>query len=74
MIYSYNGTNEKCPIPLVQTRLLLKKMSLNDSCIIMVKDQGSIQDITKLLSKNNYKFSQQFNDNGNLEITIQSKS
>ena len=73
MIYSYNGTNEKCPVPLVQTRLLLKKMSDGDLCIIKINDKGSIQDIPRLLIKQKYKYSQLVDENGNVEITIQSK-
>ena len=73
MIYSYNGTNEKCPVPLVQTRLLLKKMCYGDICIIKINDTGSIQDIPKLLIKQKYKYNQLLDENGNVEITIQSK-
>lgn len=73
MIYSYNGTDEKCPVPLVQTRLLLKKMLDDDSCIIRVKDKGSIQDIPKLLIKLGYNHSLQLDESGIVKITIQNK-
>jgi TusA-related sulfurtransferase len=73
MIYSYNGTSKKCPVPLVQTRLLLKKMCYGDICIVTINDKGSIQDIPKLLIKQKYQYSQSVDENGNVEITIQNK-
>jgi tRNA 2-thiouridine synthesizing protein A len=58
MIYEYDARSEKCPVPLVQLRLLLKKMSDSDSCLLKISDRGSIQDIPKLLTKNGYTYKQ----------------
>jgi len=62
MIHQYNGCEEKCPVPLIKTRLLLKKMQANDSCIIYLCDEGSITDIPKLLTKLGYNYCQSIND------------
>jgi len=58
MQYEYDGTHEKCPLPLVKTRLILKKMRPEDSCILRIADTGSKNDIPKLLTKHGYSFSQ----------------
>jgi tRNA 2-thiouridine synthesizing protein A len=70
MIYEYDGTSEKCPIPLVQLRLILKKMSNTDFCLIKISDQGSIKDIPKLLTKQGYNFKQSWIETNILEIFI----
>lgn len=61
MIYEYDGTDEKCPVPLVQMRLLLKKMNQGDQCTILVTDSGSKQDIPKLLRKQGYQYTEMIN-------------
>lgn len=58
MIYQYDGSNESCPLPLVKTRVLLKKMKQSDKCIIRIADQGSLTDIPKYLISKGYEFSQ----------------
>ena len=73
MIFNYNGTNDKCPVPLVTMRLLLKKMRLGDQCVLLIKDQGSLKDIPKLLSKQGYCYSQFGLSDGIVEIIIESK-
>ena len=70
MIYKYDGTAEKCPVPLIQLRLLLKKMIIGDECIIKVTDKGSLQDIPKLLTKKGYQFIESLRDDGIVQINI----
>ncbi|KGJ87385.1 sulfurtransferase TusA family protein [Colwellia psychrerythraea] len=70
MIYKYDGRGEKCPVPLVNLRLLLKKMHPNDECIITIDDLGSITDIPKLLTKQGYHYREQNTVNGIVEISI----
>lgn len=70
MIYSYDGTQEQCPLPLVKMRLLLKKMCCDDECIILLSDAGSISDIPAFLAKKGYLYSEQTLANGNIEIKI----
>lgn len=71
MIYKYDGRGEKCPVPLVKLRLLLKKMQDGDQCIITIDDIGSINDIPKLLDKQGYFYQKQSNDIGIVEINIE---
>jgi TusA-related sulfurtransferase len=70
MIYHYDGSNEKCPLPLVNLRLIIKNMQKGDSCLIKVRDSGSKEDIPKLLSKLGYCYNQSPIDNNVVEITI----
>jgi TusA-related sulfurtransferase len=58
MLYEYDGTEEKCPLPLVKMRIILKKMYHGDTLMIKISDKGSIKDIPKLLTKQGYLFSQ----------------
>ncbi len=70
MIYKYDGIGEKCPVPLVQMRLLLKKMQFGDQCIITINDTASLNDIPKLLKNLEYNFSEKSLGKGVVEITI----
>lgn len=70
MIYRYDGSNEKCPVPLVQMRLLLKKMNVEDTCIIIFKDKGSTVDIPKYLTDKGYYFTSHKHDDGRIELHI----
>ncbi|MBL0711269.1 MAG: sulfurtransferase TusA family protein [Colwellia sp.] len=73
MILHYDASKEKCPLPLVNLRLLLKKMQKNDTCIIKIKDNGSKEDIPKLLTKLGYKHSLVTIETNIIEITITNK-
>jgi len=57
MKFQYDARREKCPLPLVKLRLLLKKMQDDDVCVIQLSDSGSIEDIPKLLVKLGYYYS-----------------
>jgi len=70
MIYEYDARSEKCPVPLVQLRLLLKNMSDSDFCLLKISDQGSIQDIPKLLTKQGYTYKQSWLEKNTLELFI----
>ena len=70
MIYKYNGVGEKCPVPLVQLRLLLKKMQTGDQCIISIDDSGSVKDIPQLLIKLGYVFQKKAVGTKVIEISI----
>ncbi len=74
MIFNYDGTNDKCPVPLVTMRLLLKKLQLGDQCILLIKDPGSLKDIPKLLKKQSYFYSQRRLEDGIVEVVIESKA
>lgn len=72
MIYQYDASNEKCPLPLVKLRVILKKMSSGDTCIIRIADSGSLTDIPKLLTKLAFTFSQKTITGNITELTIKS--
>lgn len=73
MIFNYDGTSDKCPVPLVTMRLLLKKMQKGDQCTVLIKDAGSVKDLPKLLTKQGYSYSQHSMSDGIVEIIIESK-
>jgi TusA-related sulfurtransferase len=73
MIFEYDASDEKCPLPLVNLRLLLKKFQKGDRCVFTIADKGSIEDIPKLLNKLGYCYNQSLIDNGKIIITIESK-
>lgn len=73
MLYEYDASHDKCPLPLVKTRVLLKKMDKGDCCLLTLKDKGSLQDIPKLLSKLGYTFSEKKLVSGVVEILIKNR-
>ncbi|MCW8863608.1 MAG: sulfurtransferase TusA family protein [Colwellia sp.] len=73
MNFQYDASQEKCPIPLVNLRLLLKKMQNDDTCVIKIKDSGSKEDIPKLLVKLGYKHTLTTIDESVVEIMITNK-
>jgi TusA-related sulfurtransferase len=73
MIFQYDASQEKCPLPLVKLRLILKKMKKEDVCILKVRDLGSKDNIPKLLTKLGYCYRQRLIDDDMLEITLSKK-
>ncbi|NQY63725.1 MAG: sulfurtransferase TusA family protein [Alteromonadaceae bacterium] len=73
MLYEYDATKERCPLPLVKLRVILKKMQANDSCRLLIADKGSKKDIPALLTKQGYEYSlKQLNDSI-VELHIKNK-
>jgi len=70
MIYEYDASTEKCPVPLVQLRLILKKMSTDDCCLFKISDSGSLTDIPKLLTQKGYDYKKNWLNNKVLELSI----
>lgn len=70
MIYFHDATDEKCPLPLVRLRRLLKNMQEGDNCIIQISDTGSKQDIPKLLKKYNYSYTESIIRDSVIELNI----
>jgi len=70
MIFQYDASKEKCPLPLVNLRLILKKMGQEDSCILKISDKGSVTDIPKLLKKLGLYYHQSCIDNNVVKIII----
>ncbi|GAA6204484.1 MULTISPECIES: sulfurtransferase TusA family protein [Thalassotalea] len=70
MIYQYDASKDKCPLPLVKMRVLLKKLQAQDTCIIRLADLGSKSDIPKYLTAKGYQYTQQQLDNSIVEFHI----
>ena len=70
MIYEYDATKDKCPVPLVNLRLILRKLTPTDSCLIRIYDNGSKKDIPKLLLKQGFYFEERIVDNCIVELLI----
>ena len=70
MIYEYDASKDKCPLPLVKMRMMLKKLRDDDSCVIRISDQGSKSDIPKYLSAKGYQYTQQRLENSIVEFHI----
>jgi len=73
MIYEYDARNDKCPLPLVKLRVILKKMTGNDRCILLIADSGSKSDIPKLLDKYEYPYRMTSIENNAIKIQIESR-
>ncbi|MGV2873965.1 sulfurtransferase TusA family protein [Colwellia sp. E150_009] len=70
MIFQYDASQEKCPLPLVNLRLILKKMKTEDVCVLKINDLGSKESIPKLLTKLGYCYNQRLIDHDIVEITL----
>lgn len=73
MLYEYDATQDKCPLALVKTRLMLKKLQKDDVCIIRIADSGSKTDIPRLLNKQGYPFTERKINNSVLELHIKNR-
>ncbi|PCI62683.1 MAG: hypothetical protein COB35_03415 [Gammaproteobacteria bacterium] len=70
MLYEYDAHNDVCPLPLVKTRVILKKMHVGDSCLIRIMDKGSKKNILHYLEKYQWQYKQKNVDKNVLEIKI----
>jgi TusA-related sulfurtransferase len=70
MTYEYDATQDICPGTLVNLRLLLRKLTPIDSCLIRICDNGSKKDIPKLLTKQGFYFEQRNVDKYIVELII----
>lgn len=74
MQFEYDASQDACPLPLVKLRVILKKMTVNDTCMIRIADKGSKQDIPKLLTQLGYHFTRAQIDSQVVELIITNKS
>ena len=70
MVYEYDGRNDKCPLPLVKLRVLLRKVVKGDICVIKISDRGSLSDIPKYLENKGYSYTEQQLNVSSLELRI----
>jgi TusA-related sulfurtransferase len=73
MLHEYDASNEKCPLPLVKMRVILRKMKTDDKCLIRITDKGSKNDIPKYLTRIGYPFSSTMFDTGIVELLIEKR-
>jgi TusA-related sulfurtransferase len=70
-ITHYDASEEVCPLPLVNMRLMLKKTPTNGGILIIkVSDSSSKKDITKYLDKHGYHYVTKKLDLQLVEISI----
>ncbi|MFT5759171.1 MAG: tRNA 2-thiouridine synthesizing protein A [Alteromonadaceae bacterium] len=70
MLHEYDATQDKCPLPLVNMRMILKKMQHDDVCLLRIRDKGSLKDIPKYLASAGYIFTQRIVDTTSVELSI----
>jgi len=56
MLYEYDATEDCCPLPLVKTRQILKKMAWGDRCLVKISDSGSKINMPQFLTKQGFTF------------------
>ncbi|MGB0936611.1 MAG: sulfurtransferase TusA family protein [Colwellia sp.] len=52
----YDASEERCPLPLVNMRLMLKNMQKGCCLMLKVSDSSSKKDIPKYLDKHGYHY------------------
>ncbi|QBY05614.1 sulfurtransferase TusA family protein [Thalassotalea sp. HSM 43] len=66
----YDGRNDKCPLPLVTTKLLLKKLASGEKAVVHLKDPGSLADIPAWLQTQRVRICQKTNADASVTLTI----
>lgn len=73
MLHEYDATKEKCPLPLVKMRLILKNMQKGDTFMIRISDKGSKKDIPKFLTISGYSYIKRIIDSSTVELFIENR-
>jgi TusA-related sulfurtransferase len=73
MLHEYDATKEKCPLPLVKMRMILKKMHHDDVCLIRISDKGSLKDIPKYLTSAGYIYTERIIGVTSIELSIKNR-
>lgn len=69
-LLEYDATSDKCPVPLVQTKLLLRQLDPGQALKVLLTDPGSIQDIPKFLSMKGIRFEMSKVHHNIVELTL----
>lgn len=69
-IIKYDARLERCPIPLIKTKLLLKSLDKGQALRILLCDSSSKQDIPKWMTTIGLKFTTIELSENDLEITV----
>lgn len=72
MHFHYDARHEHCPLPLVKTRQLLKKMNNQDKLTLTINDAGSLSDIPKYLTNHGWLYTR-LPDAGDAKVLLISK-
>ena len=70
MIYEYDASKDKCPLPLVKMRMMLKSLKPDDVVVIRIADKGSKSDIPHYLTQYGYQFTQLLINKSIIEFRI----
>lgn len=63
-------TNFRCPLPLVKTKLALKKLPEGKKLQLLLSDSNSRQDVPKYLNNNGYLVQEVVNNCNVLELIV----
>ena len=66
----YDARHEKCPVPLIKTKLLLKQLKDGQVMRVLIGDSGSHTDIPKFLSSKNVQYKLALLKDNSTEIII----
>ncbi len=58
-----DATQDDCPVPVIKTKEVLDKMSAGEVLKVVTTREGTIKNIRTLVSNNDYKLLQQFQEN-----------
>lgn len=68
--YSLDALGLKCPMPVLKTKKLIKKMNSGEILEVLADDQGAKTDIPALLNKTNCSLDELKEENGLLTFII----
>lgn len=69
-IIKYDARSDRCPVPLVKTKLLLKSLDKGQALRILLCDSGSKQDIPKWMTSIGLPFITTQLSNNVLEVSV----
>ncbi len=72
-IMTYDGRQETCPLPLINTKLMLKKLQSGERLQILLNDTGSKSDIPNWLQRQGIEFTATVHANRDLELIIKKR-
>lgn len=69
-VLQYDGRKDICPVPLITTKLMLRKLQIGQSLQLFLQDPGSTRDIPNWLTRQNIEFITIDNGEKGIELTI----
>ena len=63
-------SNFRCPLPLVKTKLALKKATSGEQLHLILSDRNSKQDVPKYLKQKGYMVEESTNSHGHLNLFV----